>query len=194
MSQLQWSDGEYHGIHGSYIRDDIRGLHAATVSCVSGIAASDGESIPKIATYYFNSVGPWLHVISRKKLYQDLTIISSVPRADIALLILSMHLVCKEPFCEKESMEIRSAIYFKTKELFWLLQSADILTKELIQAGLLITVYEYGHGICHQAFLTVGACMRLALELSWLDMEELLMPLALEEERRTLWAIYLFDR
>jgi hypothetical protein len=41
------------------------------------------------------------------------------------------------------------------------------MSVEMVQSALLITVYEYGHGIFQSAFLSVGICVRMAHALGW---------------------------
>ena len=72
----------------------------------------------------------------------------------------------------------------------------------MLQAAVLIAVYEVGHAIYPAAYLTIGACARygtmLGIDKLGLDlMGDSLGPLSwieVEERRRVWWAVVLLDR
>jgi len=169
-------------------------LHVSTVNYVFDFLCSTGNSIEEMVGEYFRTIGSWLPVISRKKLYYSLSHILSAPRADFALLLLSIYLILRPPFHPREASATRSPIYHKTKQLFGLLQSAELISIEIVQSALLISVYEYGHGYFQSAFLSVGSCARMADVLGWHRRRKSCDELVLEEERRVWWAIRMFER
>ncbi|KAE9376398.1 putative fungal-specific transcription factor [Stipitochalara longipes BDJ] len=69
----------------------------------------------------------------------------------------------------------------------------------VLQAGVLIALYELGHAIYPAAFLTVGACARYAFALGinvkgTLNTRRVLTLVEVEERRRVWWAIVILDR
>ena len=69
----------------------------------------------------------------------------------------------------------------------------------VLQAGLLIALYEVGHGIYPAAFLSVGACARYAQALGIksngsMSAKRVLSLVEVEEHRRVWWAIVILDR
>lgn len=191
---LRCPDIDYHVVHTTFIHHGISELHVATVNYVLKFLLSSGVSIESMLAEYFRTIGFWLPMISRKRLYQGLTDISSAPRADFALLLLSMYLVLQPPYYQSEASLPRSPLYYKTKQLFSLLQSADFMSIEMVQSALLITVYEYGHGFFQSAFLSVGICARMAHALGWHRERDCSDEPILEEERRVWWGIHVFER
>jgi hypothetical protein len=191
---FQCPDLDYHIVHSTFIYHGISELHVATVNYVLNFLSSTGGSVEEMLAEYLRTIGSWLPMTSRKKLYHSLSYIWSMPRADFALLLLSIYLALQPPFHPCETSATRSQIYSKTKQLFGLLQSAEILSIETVQSALLITVYEYGHGYFQSAFLSVGVCASMVQTLGWHRKRESCDKSAPEEERRVWWAIRVFER
>ncbi|PWY82111.1 hypothetical protein BO70DRAFT_259030, partial [Aspergillus heteromorphus CBS 117.55] len=57
---------------------------------------------------------------------------------------------------------LREAMYEAVKTLFWDKDSVSRPSLSLIQAGLLLAVYEYGHGLLNASFVTIGVCSSMA--------------------------------
>jgi Fungal specific transcription factor domain len=187
-------DIDYHVVHTTFIHHSISELHVATVNYVLKCLLSSGKSIEEILREYLRTIGSWFPMISRKRLYQNLIHLSSNPRADFALLLLSIYLVLQSPFHQHESSVTRSPLYYETKQLFGLLQSAEFMSIEMVQSALLITVYEYGHGFFQPAYLSVGICARMAHALGWHKKRDSSDESSLEEERRVVWGSRMFER
>ena len=71
----------------------------------------------------------------------------------------------------------------------------------LLQAGILIAVYEIGHAIYPEAYLSIGHCGRLGQAIGLHDTTGVpqlaLEPESedeIEERRRVWWAVYILDR
>lgn len=123
---------------------------------------SSGGSIKEMLREYLHTIGSWFPMISRKRLHQNLIHLSLSLRANFALLLLSIYPVLQPPFHQHESSVTRSPLYYKTKQLFGLLQSAEFMSIDMVQSALLIAAYEYSHGFFQSAFLSVGVCPRMA--------------------------------
>lgn len=92
---------------------------------------------------------------------------SSIPQAGFVLLFLSIYLVLQQPFHPYVASAARDPIYHKTRQLLRLLRSIEILSMDMVQSSLLITMYEYGHGYFQSPFSFVGGCARMAHALGW---------------------------
>jgi hypothetical protein len=191
---LRCPDIDFHIVHEIFSHHGISELHVTTVNYILKFLSSSGDSIESMLREYLRTVGSWFPVIWRRKLYLSLKEISSMPRADFALLLLSIYLVLQPPFNQYEASVARSPLYYKTKQLFSLLQSAEFMSIEMVQSALLITVYEYGHGFFQSAFLSVGICARMVHALGWHRRRESSHKSSLEEERRVWWGIRAFER
>lgn len=112
-------------------------------------------------------------------------------RADTALLLLCMKLVQDTALPE---------LYTTATRFLYSLQTKGILTLRIVQAGLLLSVYELGYGDFPAAFITIGHTARCAVALglhnklapqlagrprSWVDWEE---------RQRVWWMVVILDR
>lgn len=93
----------------------------------------------------------------------------------------------------------RSKLYLAAKNLHASMETRGIFTLEVLQAAMLIAVYELGHAIYPSAYLSVGACARYATALGVNEKINAgitwpLTRLELEEKRRAWWAILILDR
>ncbi|KAL9618458.1 MAG: hypothetical protein Q9160_006836 [Pyrenula sp. 1 TL-2023] len=162
-------------------------------------AVGSSQDIASMVNHYFASVHVWLPIISKKRLHSQLASQDYISNADFTLLLLTMQLLIEEP--SDSSFESRS-FYYAAKQYLQTVEAAGLLTLKLIQASILISAYEIGHGIYPAAFLSVGHCVRLGQALgihdkrtpapqmisrpgTWAEQEEI---------RRVWWAVLLLDR
>ncbi|KKZ66512.1 hypothetical protein EMCG_07756 [[Emmonsia] crescens] len=106
---------------------------------------------------YFQSIHIWLPVISKIRLYNALA--ASERSADLALLYGAIYLICKSP--EMLVSPADTPLYWMVKHFLVTAEMRGLLSIRLLQAALLITAYEIGHGIYPAAYLSVGHCGRL---------------------------------
>lgn len=106
---------------------------------------------------YFDTIHPWMPIISKKRLDLGISLKDGGP--DIALLFLAMKLNTLPP---PPGSEIHGAIYSSAKRFLATLEASGAVSFGYLQAMTLIAVYEYSHSIYPAAWMTVGACARLA--------------------------------
>ncbi|OBT38910.1 hypothetical protein VE00_10881 [Pseudogymnoascus sp. WSF 3629] len=100
---------------------------------------------------------------------------------------------------QDEFQNPRNSAYLFAKRYFLELEMLGMFTLQTLQAGILLCLYEIGHGLYPSAYLTVGTCARYGIGLG-LDKEALLpfrspnIWLEAEEKKRTWWAILILDR
>jgi hypothetical protein len=162
----------------------------------------DISSIRTIASSFFESIHPWLPIVSKRVFYTRLLNPLASRGTELSILTLSMKLCCSVPADEDVETAAKSSLYDSVKRFHHEIESAGFLSLHVLQAGLLIALYELGQAIYPAAYLTVGACARHGLALgvnnsvsvsgagengplSWNDVED---------RRRVWWAILLFDR
>ncbi|KAM0247493.1 hypothetical protein ACHAQJ_009832 [Trichoderma viride] len=160
---------------------------------------SDQTQSTIVMSQYFQTVHTWMPVISRVRLASlaDLEL-NSRPRADFALLLLAMKLVQDVP--GSSSNAVRDPLYICVKEFAASLDISGVYTLLKLQAQLLITVYEMGHGIFPAAYVSMGYCVTQAMVLgihnreapqildqprTWIDWEE---------RQRVWWLIVILER
>ncbi|EHK42205.1 hypothetical protein TRIATDRAFT_229754 [Trichoderma atroviride IMI 206040] len=160
---------------------------------------SDQAQSASIMSQYFETVHKWMPIISRVRLTSLADVeLNSRPRADFALLLLTMKLIQQVPGSSSDA--VRDPLYLCTKEFAASLDIAGVYTLLKLQAQLLIAVYEMGHGIFPAAYVSVGCCVTQAMTLgihnreapqileqprTWVDWEE---------RQRIWWFIVILER
>ncbi|KAJ4259585.1 hypothetical protein NW762_007515 [Fusarium torreyae] len=150
--------------------------------------------LPTLYQDYFSSVHEWLPMISRKRLtYVD-------PFSQDAcqdLTLLCMKICTIHP---KNSSPSQEPSYILAKSLCSAAESAGLVSLRLVQALVLLAVYESSHAIYPASYLTIGRAARLGMLMGWHDRDaQQLFKLGdswskREEQRRTWWTIFVLDR
>lgn len=148
--------------------------------------------------HYFATVHTYLPVVSKIRLYQHLSNPQHEPGSDIALLFLAMKLACYEV---PEGMSPASfQLYLDVKSFYYFVESQNGFSIQMIQALLLIALYEMGHAIYPAAYLSIGNAARVghAMGLHVKDVPQMLpRPTTWteqEERRRVWWGVVILDR
>ncbi|GIC92961.1 fungal specific transcription factor domain-containing protein [Aspergillus udagawae] len=191
-------------VQASYLDSDIlsawnppaQSIHEPVPEEIAKLLGSRSD-IDLIKARYFQSVHVWMPIISKIRLDRLADRSLGTIRADIALLYLCMKLVQEVPPPQQEG---QSELYIVAKQFLNDLHMKGPLTLRIVQAGLLLSIYELGHAIFPSAFMTIGHCARggiamglhnrLAPQLagkprSWADWEERL---------RVWWMTVILDR
>lgn len=144
-----------------------------------------------VLSKYFRTIDTWLPVVSNAEFQKGLNRLNAESDNDIATLLLSMHLITQIPSIEDT---MRSPIYFDTKALFSLQVASGNFALEIAQAGLLIAVYEHGHGMTDAAQLTLAACARMAIKRIAAQRKSTVVGLQNTDVGRLWWGIVILDR
>ncbi|KAJ5970091.1 uncharacterized protein N7479_000009 [Penicillium vulpinum] len=153
------------------------------------------NEIQLTATRFFNHIHLWMPFISKKRFYDLYLRPSFHSRPDVVLLLLALRLITTFPPAGSRSP--RTVLYNSTKHFYLNVEgSFSILT---LQAGVLVALYELGHGIYPAAFLSIGTCARYAHALGinvsrTVPIRRVLTLVEVEERRRVWWAIVILDR
>jgi len=135
--------------------------------------------IRAIVGAHFFSVFTWMAIVSKTRIYEDISVPPEALAPDVALLILSMKLL--NDMLSGGLQHPRSSLYAMTKEFFTLVESGSIASIRLLQAGVLIAIYEMGHAIYPESYLTIGRVSRLGQAIGIHDPARI-TQLALEPE------------
>lgn len=73
------------------------------------------------------------------------------------MLLLSMALISHPP-CENCDLTMHSNLYKAVKQSFLLLQTTAKSYLKVLQIGLLLSLFEYGHGLDQESELTIAGC------------------------------------
>lgn len=159
----------------------------------------DVSNIHSIVRPFFSTIHIWMPIISKKRFATMLNPLSHRP-SELSLLVLCMKLCCTPP--PEDRKDGRTPLYRAAKRFHYDVEAAGVLSIRILQAGLLIALYELGHAIYPAAYLTVGACARYGMALGidrfglelMGDTERTAPWLEIEEMRRVWWAVLILDR
>lgn len=93
-----------------------------------------------------------------------------------------------------EVSSMQTSIYFQVKALHFTLVSSGTPLTEVVQAGLLISLYEQGHGMVETARITMAACSRVAINLNIQNRRVQVSDTQDSEFGRTWWGLVILDR
>lgn len=157
----------------------------------------DLEEIRLTASKFFEQIHLWMPFISKKRFYELYLRPSFQTKPDVALLLLSLKLITTLP--SSHLWNPRTALYHAVKHFYLEIEGSSIFSIQILQAGVLLSIYELGHAIYPAAFLSIGACARYAHALGinaskTLNTRRVLTLVEVEERRRVWWAIVILDR
>ena len=137
-------------------------------------------------------------IISIKRFYDHLLNPLSYPRPDITMLLFCMKLILWSP--SQLGSDPKTPAYRSAKQFLLDAEITGMLTVQLLQARLLVSLYELGHAIYPAAYMSIGACAKCGLALglerpktAHLN-EASLTSLTEEERRRVWWTCVILDR
>ncbi|KAK4541915.1 hypothetical protein LTR36_007279 [Oleoguttula mirabilis] len=146
---------------------------------------------------FFGTVHTYFPIISKIRLYQHLANPLHEPGADIALLFLAMKLAASEI---PEGLPPQTQLYQDVKSFYSYVEAQNGFSIQLIQALLLISMYEMGHAIYPAAYLSIGHAAHLghAMGLHNRKAPQMLQRCTTwteqEERRRVWWGVVIMDR
>ena len=152
------------------------------------------------ARLYFETIHPFLPFISKKNFYDHFPPPQIQPNVVFTILISCMKLVSWSPRDDTQNNGPKSLFYLAIKRTLTETDLAGIFSLQLLQATILVSLYEIGHAIYPAAYMSVGACARYALAMGidafmTIDMSSAALSiLDQEEKRRAWWAILILDR
>ncbi|KAM0260268.1 hypothetical protein ACHAQJ_002832 [Trichoderma viride] len=163
---------------------------------------NDASRIRNIAYTFFDSIHWWMPIISKKGFFAHLLNPLSQRRGELSLLIICMQLYCAPDLNPETGALDVSAMYHNAKRLHFEMEVAGVLSLRVLQAGILIALYEVGQAIYPAAYLTVGSCARygVAIGVDKLRGEasneygNARTMSEIEERRRAWWTILFLDR
>ncbi|KAL4780858.1 hypothetical protein BJX76DRAFT_364026 [Aspergillus varians] len=184
--------------HGQVEVETVRAVPSVPPHILHLLGDLDENELRITADKFFGHIHRWMPFISKKRFYdlylQPLPSLHS-RSSDVVLLLLAMKLITTFPPIGPHSP--RTTLYHATKHFY--LMAEDSFSILVLQAGLLVALYELGHGIYPAAFLSIGACARYAHALGinvsrTVPTRRVLTLVEVEERRRVWWALVVLDR
>ncbi|KEF59701.1 uncharacterized protein A1O9_04547 [Exophiala aquamarina CBS 119918] len=157
----------------------------------------DMNAINSTAAKFFRHIHRWMPFISKKRFYEHGEESSFYSQPDTVLLLLCIQLITAFPPIQPRNA--RTPLYHAAKHLYLEVEGSSIFALPVLQAGVLLALYELGHAIYPAAYLTIGACARYAYALginigATVNTRKVLSLVELEERRRVWWALVILDR
>ena len=148
---------------------------------------------------YVRTVDQWLPILSRNKIDTLRVVVGSLNEFERLLLLSSIRLVTSTPFSAEAAGS--SDLYISVRKALMAGSAAPFPSIVPLQAMILLTVYEMGHGLYPAAFLSLGSCISMGQALGLHNSESAIQmiprprTLVMQEEfRRAWWAVLLLDR
>ncbi|KAL4863314.1 hypothetical protein BDV12DRAFT_177661 [Aspergillus spectabilis] len=167
------------------------------------IISATGQYLDEVSVRYFQSVHSYLPMVSRMRFHAQLLSFGASPQAGFAMLLLSMSLLTCHPSPDRpETTHLDvSTLYLAAKSLLCQAQTLCPPSLNLIQAGVLLAVFEYTCTEPEQAFLTIGVSTRMAYGAAVKRPTSLPTDVSTDsamqledEQRNTWWAILICER
>jgi hypothetical protein len=159
----------------------------------------DRQRLRETALQFFQIT--WMPGISRKRYLNAVLNPLSPLRRSASLLALCMKLSCL--VLRDDGDEERTSLYRLVKKFYSEVESTEGLCVQVLQAGILIGIFEIGDAIYPAAYLTVGACARygVAMGLDKINQDRMggdhdrpVSWIEIEERRRAWWGVLILDR
>ncbi|CEL03108.1 hypothetical protein ASPCAL04265 [Aspergillus calidoustus] len=171
----------------------------------------DRQQMRETTAEFFQLTRSWMSIVSPRRHLAAVLNPLSATRRPSALLALCMKLCCL-PVSRRDDGDgdgdgdtERTSLYRLVKRFYAEVESTEGLCLQVLQAAVLIAVFEIGDAIYPAAYLTVGACARYGIAMgldkvnkdrmgggtrgtdaaSWMD---------IEERRRVWWGVLILDR
>lgn len=149
------------------------------------------QSIDDIGKRYFKGLSLWVPFLCQARFERTLAQFRSAPTAEFALLLLCMSLNTYDPPQHFPPPIEHDLLYLHAKTCFAQVQVLRRPSLATIQAGILISTYEYAHGKPDDALATIDTCARMAYRA---NVHQKSAQLTHSEAWNTWWALRIFER
>ncbi|CAM1505815.1 Fc.00g114520.m01.CDS01 [Cosmosporella sp. VM-42] len=136
---------------------------------VQGLIRETGQFVDDVTTRYFQGFHQYLPVVPRTRFHKNLITLGAAPSAGYSVLLLSLCLIISSSKLRRPTRRATNtlpidtrSLHLATKSLFAQLQGLVPPSVPLIQAGILLAVYEYTHGQSEEAFASIAGYARMA--------------------------------
>ncbi|KAL3419849.1 fungal specific transcription factor [Phlyctema vagabunda] len=163
-------------------------------SQVLSLLNDHGLSVSAINLAYFRTIHIWFPILSKEKWQSRTDDITAHPSAELAGLLISMALITQSPVQKTPDNPMNNTVYYKAKALFMALVSSGNPSLDIVQAGILVSLYEQGHGMRESARITIASCSRLAIKLNVLERRQQTPDVQDTEFGRSWWGLVILDR
>jgi hypothetical protein len=140
-------------------------IHSLTFGTLLDILVNKPR-VKESVSLYFNGVNTWFNIIERASFERDLEARWDNLPAETSAMALCMALVARPPN-QKSSKGMGDTVYPTTKAILGLVQSKLPMSVHMLQAELLVAMYEFSHAMPQQAYMSLGHCLQMTKAFGW---------------------------
>jgi hypothetical protein len=150
---------------------------------------------------FFNSTHSWMTIVRKQRFIKRVASSKHKAEAEVAILLLSMRLIA-EPFdfAKTRGDASRDTLYQAAKQLHAIIQTSKGPSLELIQAGIMIALFEHNSALDEAAYETLincsdmSQCIGMGISQDSTKVRISSVTAMEEERRRTYWGIVILER
>ncbi|KAK1830392.1 hypothetical protein QBC39DRAFT_285634 [Podospora conica] len=146
--------------------DSTEDIHSFVCRCLLDILGHR-QAIEHVIASYFGGVNTWFTILARSSFNAEVEAMWKTPSAETAALLVCMRLIIRAPNDTTAAAGMADSLYLSAKTMLSLVQSKVPLSIPLLQAELIIAMYEYSHSMPQQAYMTVGRCFQITKAFGW---------------------------
>lgn len=146
--------------------DSTEDIHSFAFRCLPDILGHR-PAIEHVVASYFGGVNTWFTIIERSSFTAAVEAMWETPSAETAVLLVCMRLILRAPTDNAAAAGMADSLYLSAKTMLSLVQSKVPLSIPLLQAELIVAMYEYSHSMPQQAYMTVGRCFQITKAFGW---------------------------
>lgn len=124
--------------------------------------------VKEAVSLYFNGVNTWFTIVEKATFDRQLEATWDDLPAETSVMALCMALIARPPN-QKPSKGMGDTVYHTTKAIVNLVQSKAPMSVQLLQAELLVAMYELSQSMPQQAYLSLGGCVQMTKAFKWHD-------------------------
>ncbi|KAF2009285.1 hypothetical protein BU24DRAFT_428825 [Aaosphaeria arxii CBS 175.79] len=155
------------------------------------IVRPTGQSPDMVERRYFQGLHLWVPFMCPSRFRNERLMAVSTPTAEFSLLLLSMYLITHDPPELSKTSIRRGDLHLHAKTLFSQISLLRRPSIRLIQAGILIAIYEYAHGDPDSALASIDLCARMACKAGF---NRHSADKGVNQAWNTWWALRIFER
>ncbi|KAG9502054.1 hypothetical protein J7337_007766 [Fusarium musae] len=123
-----------------------------------------GQSPLQAGKRFLDNFQRWLPIIAPRRLQEHIELSGrGLPGADVSVLLLAICLVTLQSGRDLgDPLFHHSAVHVTVKTLYAQVQAMMHASVALIQAGVILSAYEYASGQIDPAYISIAACIRMA--------------------------------
>ncbi|KAK3300152.1 uncharacterized protein B0H64DRAFT_414237 [Chaetomium fimeti] len=140
-------------------------IHSLTFGTLLDILVSKPR-VKEAVSLYFGGVNTWFTIVERASFERDLEAGWDNLPAERSAMALCMALVARPPN-QKSSKGMGDTVYPTTKAILGLVQSKLPMSVHMLQAELLVAMYEFSQAMPQQAYMSLGHCLQMTKAFGW---------------------------